>query len=249
MNFYKRYIGDYARDTAHLSLTEHGVYAVLLDTGYATEKPLPGPLPALYRICRAATAAERRAVDLVAEQFFPVGQDGGRRNPRVEAELASANAYAHAQSKRAQMRWHKPDGMQAQCPDDASHSHSQSKPKSTTLSGSPPDPLQLSHPGPNGKGQGNGAYNAEAEQVLGYLNRATGRAYQFRNPKGGKLTPNGQVIVARLSEGYTAEQLREVVHLKAEVWRTDAKMSQYLRPKTLFGRENFAQYVGELEPA
>lgn len=133
MNFYKHYLGDYARDTQGLSLTEHGAYRVLLDTCYATEKPLPEALQALYRICRAATAPERRAVDRVAEQFFPVGADGGRRNPRVEVELSNAAAYADAQSKRAQVRWHgsgnasasvrhMPEGMQAQCPDDASHS-------------------------------------------------------------------------------------------------------------------------------
>jgi hypothetical protein len=31
MKFYQRHLGDYARDTAHLSLLEHGVYSVLLD--------------------------------------------------------------------------------------------------------------------------------------------------------------------------------------------------------------------------
>jgi len=112
------------------------------------------------------------------------------------------------------------------------------------LSGSPPDPLDLSPPKSNGKGHG--ASHEEAEAVLAYLNRATGHAYRFRNPKGGKLSPNGQVIVARMAEGYTGEQLREVVHLKAEQWRADMKMAQYLRPKTLFGRENFSQYLGEL---
>jgi len=115
------------------------------------------------------------------------------------------------------------------------------KPKSTTLSGKP-DVAPEARP----NGHGNGAYNAEAERVLEYLNRATGHAYRFRHPNGGRLTPNGQVIVARLHEGYTGEQLREVVLLKSEQWRSDAKMAQYLRPQTLFGAQKFAQYVGEL---
>ncbi|AYQ89318.1 DUF1376 domain-containing protein [Burkholderia gladioli] len=29
MNYYERYCGDYQRDTAHLSLTEHGAFADL----------------------------------------------------------------------------------------------------------------------------------------------------------------------------------------------------------------------------
>jgi uncharacterized phage protein (TIGR02220 family) len=110
----------------------------------------------------------------------------------------------------------------------------------TPLSGSTPDAPPLEKP----KGNGH-AMNAEAEAVLAYLNRATGRSFQFRNPKG-ELTPNAGVIIARLKEEYTGEQLREVVMLKAEQWRGDAKMAEFLRPETLFGKTKFATYIGEL---
>ena len=36
MIFYKRYLGDYQRDTGHLSMLEHGAYTLLLDAFYAT---------------------------------------------------------------------------------------------------------------------------------------------------------------------------------------------------------------------
>jgi uncharacterized protein YdaU (DUF1376 family) len=140
VNFYKRYMGDYARDTAHLSLMEHGAYTMLLDTMYATEKPLPIDRPSLYRICRATSAAERKAVDNVADQFFPVNGDGSRHNPRVDKELADAHAYADAQAMRAHMRWHKQADMPKSCPKDASHSHSH-KEQSQKLSSGKPDPL------------------------------------------------------------------------------------------------------------
>lgn len=91
MNYYNRYPGDYSRDTAHLSLIEHGAYAVLLDTYYATEKPLPADKKALYRICRASTAAERKAVDSVVSQFFKEC-DGVIRNPRADEEIANGQA-------------------------------------------------------------------------------------------------------------------------------------------------------------
>ena len=32
MNYWRKYIGDYQRDTAHLSLIEHGAYHMLLTT-------------------------------------------------------------------------------------------------------------------------------------------------------------------------------------------------------------------------
>lgn len=70
MNFYKHFIGDYQRDTAHLSLTEHGAYRLMLDAFYGTARPLPGDKKALYRLIRAETDAEKRAVDSVALQFW-----------------------------------------------------------------------------------------------------------------------------------------------------------------------------------
>lgn len=113
-----------------------------------------------------------------------------------------------------------------------------------TMSGSPPDAPPLEGSKPNGKG--NGAFRGEAEVVLDYLNRATGRDFRFRNPAG-EVTPNGEVIIARLKEGYTGEQLREVILLKSERWKGDEKMDEYLRPSTLFGKQKFAQYVAELD--
>lgn len=89
MNFYKRYMGDYGRDTAHLSLAEHGAYALLLDHYYSTESALPAELLALYRLCRAFDKLEQRAVQSVADKFFPVGDDGLRHNERADKEIRS----------------------------------------------------------------------------------------------------------------------------------------------------------------
>ena len=40
MNYYERHIGDYLKDTAHLSLLEHGIYGRLLDIYYTREEPI-----------------------------------------------------------------------------------------------------------------------------------------------------------------------------------------------------------------
>lgn len=91
MNYYERYCGDYQRDTAHLSLAEHGAYTMLLDTYFSVEKPLPEDLPSLYRVCRAMTRPEQQAVKGVAAQFFPVCEiDGLRHNRRADREIAKA---------------------------------------------------------------------------------------------------------------------------------------------------------------
>jgi uncharacterized protein YdaU (DUF1376 family) len=90
VNFYKRYMGDYSRKTGHLSLAEHGAYTLLLDALYSTERGLPGGLADLFRICRAMTKPEQSAVARVAEEFFPVSEDGLRYNNRATEELDDA---------------------------------------------------------------------------------------------------------------------------------------------------------------
>jgi uncharacterized protein YdaU (DUF1376 family) len=87
VNFYKRYIGDYVRDTADLSLAEHGAYTLLLDHYYATESALPSERQSLYRICKAFTKAEQKAVDAVAARFFSPQADGRLANKRAVEEL------------------------------------------------------------------------------------------------------------------------------------------------------------------
>lgn len=94
MNFYKRYMGDFSRDTAHLTMLERGAYNDMLDYYYATEKPLPAAKEALYRIARAMNGGERRAVDRIAEQFFPVNSDGLRHNKRADREIAKHEKQA-----------------------------------------------------------------------------------------------------------------------------------------------------------
>ncbi|MBA4143293.1 MAG: YdaU family protein [Nitrosospira sp.] len=97
MNYYERYCGDYQRDTAHLSLAEHGVYTMLLDTYFSVEKPLPTDFSSLYRVCRAMTRLEQQAVKAVAEQFFPVSEvDGLRHNHRADREIAKARPKIEA---------------------------------------------------------------------------------------------------------------------------------------------------------
>lgn len=86
MNFYERHLGDYARRTAHLSLLEHGVYSLLLDRYYGSEKPLPGDVKAVQRLVGARTAGERAAVQTILEEFFVLTGDGWR-NKRCDEEI------------------------------------------------------------------------------------------------------------------------------------------------------------------
>lgn len=82
-------------------------------------------------------------------------------------------------------------------------------------------------------------YKQSATEILNFLNEKTGRKYPA-------VKTNLDLIVARLREDYTLKQMRQVIAKKCSEWGADEKMVLYLRPKTLFNRTNFANYVGEL---
>jgi uncharacterized protein YdaU (DUF1376 family) len=92
MNFFKLYIGDYQRDTAHLSITEHGAYLLMLQHHYATQRPLPTG-KALYRLLRADGPSDREAIDSVMQQFW-VETDDGLVNERAHEEITKAGEQA-----------------------------------------------------------------------------------------------------------------------------------------------------------
>lgn len=81
-----------------------------------------------------------------------------------------------------------------------------------------------------------------AIEVLIFLNEKTGRHYQ-------PVAANLDLITARLKDGVSLEDLMAVVAKKSREWKGDEKMDEFLRPKTLFNRTNFAQYQGELGAA
>lgn len=79
MNYYEKHVGDYLKDTVSLSMLEDGAYNRLLDQYYQTEHPLPAAKPEIYRMARATSAAERKAVDYVVGRFFELTPDGYRQ--------------------------------------------------------------------------------------------------------------------------------------------------------------------------
>lgn len=76
MHYYQHNLGDYQKKTQMLSMMEHGAYRLLLDNYYATHYPVPRDKAEAYRICRAITLAERKAVDAVLKRFFTETSDG-----------------------------------------------------------------------------------------------------------------------------------------------------------------------------
>lgn len=111
--WYPFYWSDYAGDTAHLSMVEHGAYILLMQHYYQKGRPLPASAltkgeqklskclasdEALFRVCRCTTDTERHAVLHVLREFFYLDGDE-HRHKRIDAELKKANEVS---KKRAE---------------------------------------------------------------------------------------------------------------------------------------------------
>lgn len=110
MNYYERHLGDYARDTAHLSMLEHGAYTLLLDRYYTTEQGIPADQ--VHRLARARSKEEREAVDTVLREFFTLA-DGVWVKNRVQEEIERARKSIESARENGKKggRPKKPNGL------------------------------------------------------------------------------------------------------------------------------------------
>lgn len=104
MKFYKRYMGDYARDTKHLTMLQHGAYTLLLDAYYATKKPLPKEENIIFRIVSAQKRSEKESVSLILKEFWELTNEGWI-NARAAKEISESIEKSENNRKSANKRW------------------------------------------------------------------------------------------------------------------------------------------------
>lgn len=104
MNYYKKHLGDYAKDTGHLSALEHGVYNLLLDYYYSTEMPIPEGR--CERIAKAMRDFEKDAVRAVLDEFFYL-EDGCYHHAKCDEVIAQAQQKSLKAQASAEARWGK----------------------------------------------------------------------------------------------------------------------------------------------
>jgi len=92
------YVGDYQRDTKHLSCCEHGIYLQLLMHCWSTKSPLPVEDRKLKSICNARSQEEVDALHQVLEEFF-IKKEDGWHNPRLSKEIDKAEAISNSRSE------------------------------------------------------------------------------------------------------------------------------------------------------
>ena len=79
--------------------------------------------------------------------------------------------------------------------------------------------------------------NEVYEDIVNFLNEATGKNYKNNS------VINRKFITQRLNDGFTLEDFKQVIIVKSKNW-LGTKMEQFLRPETLFSNK-FEAYLNE----
>ena len=119
MHYYKFNISDYRKDTSHLSLLEHGIYRMLIDTYYLDEKPLNEDITKLMRSHSVRIEVEQVALKNVLDDFFFL-KDDGYHHKGCDQRLTEIYAKSEKARDSAKARWKKDaNAMRTQCESDA----------------------------------------------------------------------------------------------------------------------------------
>ena len=119
MHYFQFNIGDYARDTAHLTEMEDLAYRRMLDLYYRAEGPLPLSIDEIARLIRMRS--HTASIAIVLQDFFAECADG-YRNQRADQELRSIYEKSAKAKASANARWNKNKDLQKP---DAMRTHSE----------------------------------------------------------------------------------------------------------------------------
>lgn len=105
------YVGDYLRDTGHLTGTEHGAYLLLLMQAWTRGGSLPADDERLRLMAKLDRKEWSKARGAVLAFFVRSGDE--MRNPRLDREISRARSTSEERSRAgasgAQKRWKKAD--------------------------------------------------------------------------------------------------------------------------------------------
>jgi len=106
MHYYQFNISDYRKDTNHLSLLEHGIYRMLIDTYYLNESPLCADDAQLMRTHNIRTEDDKIAFKNVINDFF-IKKDDGYHHSGCDERMKEVYEKSEKARLSAQKRWNK----------------------------------------------------------------------------------------------------------------------------------------------
>ncbi|MDW6005488.1 conserved phage C-terminal domain-containing protein [Vibrio mangrovi] len=90
--------------------------------------------------------------------------------------------------------------------------------------------------------------NDSVSEKLQQANDMQDVVFHLNNAAQTRFQPKGQtagLIIARMQDGFSVQDLMAVIDHKVQEWGDDARMRQYLRPATLFNINKFPGYLSQ----
>jgi uncharacterized protein YdaU (DUF1376 family) len=201
---------------------EDGAYNRLMDQCYQTERPLPLDKKLVYRLARATSAPERKAVDFVLESFFDQTETGYVQK-RVQAEIERYQEKQRKAKASAEARWNRPKA-DANAHANASKSHGASDMRTHSEGNAHQSPV-TSHQSPD-PNQGHSVADLPDD-----THRATeaGQLSVVMRRFGFSSNPGDLRLQALAAQGVTADTMRAA----CEEART-SKPNEALKPGYVF---------------
>lgn len=106
MHYYRHHIGDFLKDTGHLSNEQMGIYLRMLWKYYLDEKPLHDDCESIAFAMRS----DEKTVRLILRHFFVLQDDGWRHN-RCDKEIADFHGKKEKAANSANARWNGANAM------------------------------------------------------------------------------------------------------------------------------------------
>lgn len=176
VNYYPHHIGDYKKETAHLSLLEHGAYRQLLDWYYMDESPIPKETDLVFRRLCARTEQDKAAILIVLEEFFILTDDGWIQD-RCDREISAYRAKADRAKENGKLGG-RPSKTETVISRNLKETESQAN----------QDPITINHkPITNNQEEGIGAKTPERKR---FIPPSLDEVKEYCKERGGLVDPN-----------------------------------------------------------
>lgn len=214
MHYYKRNIGDYYKKSGRLTMLQHGSYNLLIDACYDREK-FPSLIEAIDWTW-AFSDEEIKAVEFVLNKFFTL-EEGVYVQSRIKDELANYHKTAETNKRIAQEREAKRAGNATKQKPPVNDAITK---RERSVNEAPPnqEPRTINHkPLTNKQDLKHLSTKADPSDVQAVFD--CWFSVMRKEPTTKLSTKRQKVISARLSEGYSVEDIKSaIVACHASPW-------------------------------
>lgn len=220
--FYKSFADAISEMPQEYQLRAYEVIISYALTGDLPDESEPWAVRAIFQVCKAnIDANNKRYVD---------GHKGGRpKKPVVSDEKTSGFENENQWLQNSKPNDNDNDNVNANDTANDTDNDTDTANNIKTLS----DSVRPS--------QQSAADKINYQYIIDNLNGKTGKHYRVTDK-------TRSLIRARIRDGFTESDFLKVIDNKVRSWANDPKMSQYLRPETLFGTK-FEGYLNETHQA